>query len=42
MKKKNNLTKMFGPGGESSGVIQALNTKLHITNFPVTHTKEMI
>jgi splicing factor U2AF 65 kDa subunit len=28
-------------GGENSG-IQALNTKLHVSNFPPTHTKEMI
>jgi len=28
-------------GGDNSG-IQALNTKLHVTNFPATHTKDMI
>lgn len=38
-KKKNNLNKLIG--GDNS-LLQALNTKLHVTNFPATYTKEMI
>ncbi len=28
--------------GSDNPALLAMNTKLHITNFPVTHTKEMI
>jgi splicing factor U2AF subunit len=38
-KKKNTMSKLLG--GDNPG-LTALNTKLHITGFPNTHTKEMI
>lgn len=39
-KKKNTLGKLIGTDGTSG--IHALNTKIHVTNFPPTHTKDMI
>lgn len=35
------MSKLLGGGGDNAA-LQAMNTKLHITNFPVTHTKDMI
>jgi hypothetical protein len=39
-KKKNTLGKLLG--SDNAGGFQALNTKIHVTNFPATHTKDMI